>query len=77
VADKYPEREQMTEKLTDMEREAIKAARRSLYEALVKIGRADAFNDATAEEMDGVIRAVWDGCRASMNLQTAKGEVPW
>ena len=67
----------MNEILTAMEREAIKFARRNLYEALVKIGRAEAFNDASADEMDGVIEAVWNGCRESMQQQTAAGEVPW
>jgi hypothetical protein len=60
-----------------MEQEAIRAARQSLYDALVKIGIADAFNNCTADEIDGVIEAVWNGLRASMHLQSAKGEVPW
>lgn len=63
--------------LTHMEQEAIRAARQSLYDALVKIGIADAFNNCTADEIDGVIEAVWNGLRASMHLQSAKGEVPW
>jgi len=62
--------------LTFMEREAVKAARQSLYDALVKIGVADAFNDCTAEQIDGVIEAVWNGLRASMHQQSAKGEIP-
>ena len=62
--------------LTFMEREAVKAARQSLYDALVKIGVADAFNDCTAEQIDGVIETVWNGLRASMQQQSAKGEIP-
>src|SRR6516162_164283 len=62
--------------LTFMECEAIKAARQSLYDALLKIGVADAFNDCTAEEIDSLIEAVWNGLRASMQQQSAKGEIP-
>ena len=67
----------MSENLTQMEREAIRAARRNLYEALVAIGRADAFNNATATEMDSVIEAVWNGCRASMQQQTERDGIPF
>ena len=62
--------------LTFMECEAIKAARQPLYDALVKIGVADAFDDCTAEQIDGLIEAVWSGLRASMHQQSAKGQVP-
>ena len=62
--------------LTHMEREAVKAARQSLYNALVKIGVADAFDHCTAEQIDGVIEAVWNGLRASMHLQSARGDMP-
>jgi hypothetical protein len=48
--------------LTFMEREAIRDARRSLYDALVRIGVEAAFNDCSSEEIDFVIEAVWDGC---------------
>jgi hypothetical protein len=67
----------MTENLTQMERKAIKAARVRLYEQLVKIGRADAFNDATPAEMDGVIEAIWNGCRDSMQEQTKSDGIPF
>jgi hypothetical protein len=62
--------------LTFMEREAVKAARQSLYDALLKIGVADAFNDCTAEEIDSLIEAVWNGLRASMHQQSVRGEIP-
>ena len=61
--------------LTHMEREAVKAARQSLYDALVKIGVAGAFDHCTAEQIDSVIEAVWNGLRASMHLQSAKGDM--
>jgi hypothetical protein len=62
--------------LTYMEREATVAARQSLYDALVKIGVTDAFNDCSAEQIDSVIEAVWNGLRASMQQQSARGEIP-
>jgi hypothetical protein len=63
--------------LTHMEREAIRAARQSLYEALVEIGVADAFDACTAEQIDRVIEAVWNGLRAAMHRQSAHGDVPF
>jgi hypothetical protein len=63
--------------ITIMERNAVIAARKSLYEALVSIGREAAFNDCTAEQMDSVIECVWNGLRASMSQQSALGEVPF
>jgi hypothetical protein len=62
--------------LTYMEKEAIVAARQALYDALVGIGIADAFNDCTAEQIDHLIEAVWNGLRASMQQQSARGEMP-
>lgn len=62
--------------LTHMERQAIRAARQSLYDALVKIGIADAFDNCTADQIDMVIEEVWGGLRASMQLQSAAGEIP-
>jgi hypothetical protein len=62
--------------LTHMEREAIVAARQPLYDALVEIGVADAFDHCSAEQIDHLIEAVWNGLRASMHLQSARGEVP-
>jgi hypothetical protein len=59
-----------------MEKEAIKDARQALYDALLKIGIADAFNDCSAEQIDAVIEAVWNALRASMHLQSARGEIP-
>lgn len=63
--------------LTDMERVAIRSARQQLYEALVRIGRVEPFDNATADEIDSVIEAVWNGVRASMQEQSAKGAVPF
>ena len=62
--------------LTHMEKEAIRCARQSLYNSLVEIGIADAFDGCTAEQVDGLIEKVWNGLRASMHLQSARGEIP-
>lgn len=77
VLDEWGGPELMQHNLTQMEQVAIRAARASLHEALVKIGRAESFNDATSEDMDGVIEAVWNGVRASMQQQSARGEIPF
>jgi hypothetical protein len=62
--------------LTYMEQEAIRAARQSLYDALVEIGIEAAFDHCTTEQIDAIIEAVWGGLRASMHWQSAKGEFP-
>jgi hypothetical protein len=59
-----------------MEKTAIRAARQSLYDALVKIGVESAFNDCSGEQIDSVIEAVWNGLRASMHQLSARGEIP-
>jgi len=63
--------------LTEMECQAIRSARRSLYDALTGLGRADAFNDCSAEQIDRLIEKIWNGLRASMCQQSAHGEVPF
>ena len=63
--------------LTQMELAAIKDARVSLYNALLAQGIAKPFDDATAEQMDAVIRGVWEGVRASMQRQSATGQIPF
>lgn len=77
VLDHWGGEDMIQHNLTQMERVAIRSARQSLYEALVKIGRADAFNEASAEDMDSVIEAIWNGLRGSMQQQSARGEVPF
>jgi hypothetical protein len=55
---------------THMEAMAIKAAKPDFYQALLNIGRADAFNRATAAEMEGVIETIWEALHRSMTAQT-------
>jgi hypothetical protein len=63
--------------ITAMEKTAIKEARQSLFDALTAIGSAEAFNNQTAENMDYLIYAVWSGLRASMQRQSAAGDIPF
>lgn len=77
IIDQWGGEDMIRHNLTQMEQVAIRSARQNLYEALVKIGLADAFNEASAAEMDSVIEAVWNGVRASMQQQTALGEIPF
>jgi hypothetical protein len=63
--------------ITAMEKTAIKDTRQSLFDALTAIGSAEAFNNQTAENMDYLIYAVWCGLRASMQRQSAAGEIPF
>lgn len=62
---------------TEMEMAAIRAARMPLYEALSEMGLADLAAELGPEKFDQIIEAVWDGCRASMSLQSARGGVPF
>ncbi len=62
---------------TEMEKAAIKAARRQFHDALDRLYLLSVFNSCTAAEIDGIIEAVWDGVRASMQQQSARGEIPF
>ena len=61
---------------TEMERKAIRAARRALYDGLIGLGIEGAFDACTAAQIDGLIEASWDALRASMQQQSAAGEIP-
>jgi hypothetical protein len=73
----------MAERYTAMEKLAIVAARTQLWDALVAIdGDAasplcDAFCDLTGEQIDSIISTIWEGLRASMQIQSARGEIPF
>jgi hypothetical protein len=66
----------MTQK-TQMEQDAIKAARLPLYNALKALGVDYAFNNCSAADIDGIIETVWDAVRMHMQLLTVKGNVPF
>lgn len=63
--------------ITAMEKTAIKDAKQSLFDALSAIGAVEAFNNQSPENMEYVIYSIWCGLRASMQRQSATGEIPF
>ncbi len=61
---------------TEMEKQAISDARQPLYEALVKIGKAEVMDHFTKEDVLTIIEAAWDGVRESMQRQIGD-EIPF
>ena len=66
----------MTE-LTGMERQAIREARQQLAEALSQHNLMEPFFDQPAEVIDALIEAAITGFRASMQRQSATGDIPF
>lgn len=63
--------------ITQMEQEAAFQARRPLYDALVRCGVAQVFERLQAAQIDDIVLSVANAFRASMQLQSAQGEVPF
>lgn len=63
--------------LTEMERVAIRDARKEFATALHSVGLLDRFRDCSADQMDAVIEAIWNGLRASMQRQSLNDEIPF
>ena len=62
---------------TDMEKQAIKDARRFLAEALVELDLMAPFHDRAPREIDQIIEACVDGFQDSMQRQSRDGDVPF
>lgn len=57
---------------TDMEKQAIKDARRNFAEILAELGLMAPFHDRSAAEIDRLIEACIDGFQESMQRQAEK-----
>lgn len=62
---------------TDMERQAIRDARRFFAEALTDLGLMEPFQDRSAAEIDRLIEACIDGFQHSMQRQSLNDDVPF
>ena len=62
---------------TDLERQAIKEARRPFAEALTELGLMEHFFDLSAEQIDQLIEAAVDGFQQSMQCQALTDDVPF
>ncbi len=63
--------------MTEMEKQAIKDARKFFAEALTELGLMDHFAERTGEEIDQLITAAVDGFQASMQRQSLDDGIPF
>ncbi|QLH40814.1 MAG: hypothetical protein HWD60_20370 [Defluviicoccus sp.] len=62
---------------TDMEKQAVRDARRYLAEALTELGLMEPFQERSAAEIDRLIEACIDGFQDSMQRQSLNDDVPF
>lgn len=62
---------------TELETQAIKAARRNLAEVLTELGLMAPFHDRSADEIDRIIEACVDGFQAAMRHETLNDDIPF
>ena len=62
---------------TELEMQAIKAARRNLAEVLTELGLMAPFHDRTSEEIDRIIEACIDGFQEAMRREALNDDIPF
>jgi molybdopterin biosynthesis enzyme MoaB len=62
---------------TELETQAIKAARRNFAEVLIEFGLMAHFHDRSAEEIDRLIEACIDGFQGAMRRESLNDDIPW
>jgi hypothetical protein len=62
---------------TEIEKQAIKEARRYLAETLNELGFMAPFHDRSAADIDRIIEACIDGFQESMRRQSLNADVPF
>jgi hypothetical protein len=62
---------------TELEMQAIKAARRNFAEVLTELRLMAPFHDRTPEEIDRIIEACIDGFQEAMRRETLNDDIPF
>ena len=62
---------------SDLEKRAIRDARRFFADALTELGLMESFHDRSAADIDRLIEACIDGFRDSMQRQSLNSDIPF